>query len=564
MQLSCFGSLVLSLVTWATSLPAQGDDAAAVRVALDRWTRAFLAGKIDVTDPRPLDKDAPPRVPPHLVAHSPQRLNELQVLEILLRAASEQSGTAAAEQVLRLAAVGLERKSAELAGAVIVRSAAEEALDDCATTEVHAFLLDTARRPSKTQDDTALRVAAVRALGGSGQAVFWPMLTSLLGDSNSQVRAAAARAASDLGNSRSIAQIAQALRQEREPALIQAIALSLRDLLEIAERDGQLDPLLYRDAIRAVVSALDNTTEWRVRADLVRFFERHRAPEAVPALIEVLAQTRAERKTSGDEASGARILQAEAHRTLKALTGGVLAANQVDLWRDLWATSKGTFKVVPRRRDALPENATVAGGFFGIPVLGQRVVFVIDRSGSMISPAPQPNDTVTGETGTPTRLDIACRECWNAVKGMGADTYFNVVVFSDGAQAWKPELVPATTANKGALRNFLARLLANGSTNLWDGLSSAMQMRTAVGKSDYREAVDEIFLLSDGHPSSGEVMDSEGIKMRIAEQNRHTGIRLNTVFIGSRPSELDRLAQPGGGPLLQALAAQNNGTFVER
>jgi hypothetical protein len=345
--------------------------------------------------------------------------------------------------------------------------------------------------------------------------------------------------------------------------VVQAIVLALRDLLDIAGRHDSLDPVLHLDAIHAVVGALDRTRDWRLAADLVRFLEHHRATAAIPVLIEVMARAGSPSVSRGSEREG-RFLKGEAPRALKAMTGAVLGADQIDDWRQMWSSAKASFKVVPRRNDALPENATVAGGFFGIPVLGQRVVFVIDCSGSMVAPAPQPDETAAGTAGVPTRLDIARRECWQAVKEMGPDTYFNVIVFASLARAWKSELVPATPANKGALRNFLQRLMPDGSTNLWDGLTAALKMRTAMTKSRYREPVDEVFVLSDGYPSSGEITDAPTILARISEQNRHIGVRLNTVFIGSTPSDLDAIARPGGNALMRVLAEQNLGTFVER
>lgn len=548
--------MLLAVVLTTVSLASQDAKGTDVLVALDRWTRSFTAGSIDITRPTPIDKDAPTRVPRRLLASASQRLTELQALEILLRAGAELGTRSAAERLLRLAAIGFEPRSAKLDGAVIVQGAAEGALDECSAPAVLAYLIDVTQASSKNTEDTALRIAAVRGLGGSAQPVFWPVLTGLLRDPEPLVRSAAARALGDLGRPQSIADVAQSLRVENEPSVIQTIALALRDLLEVAERNESLDPVLHLDAVGAVIGVLQRTDDWRIAADLVRFLERHRVADAVPVLIEVMARA--------EVPGGNRTLRTEAHRALRAMTGAVMGADQIDLWRDMWASAKDNFKIVSRRQEPLPDKATVAGGFFGIPVLGQRVVFVIDCSGSMVSPAPQADDTVTGLNSAPTRLDIARRECWNAVKEMPPDSYFNLVVFSSNARAWKPELVPATPANKGALRNFLQRLIADGSTNLWEGLSTALEMRTAMTKSRYREPVDEVFILSDGHPSSGEITDAPTIVARVSEQNKHTGIRLNTVFVGSMPSELDAIAQPGGNALMRVLAEQNRGKFVER
>ncbi|HLU39187.1 MAG TPA: HEAT repeat domain-containing protein, partial [Planctomycetota bacterium] len=457
-------------------------------------------------------------------------------------------------------ATGLEPKSARLPGAVIVRGAAESALDECSGGEVHALLLDTSTAGARHPEDRALRAAAVRALGGTREAVFWPVLAELLAEPDAQLRATAARALGDLGNHRAVPHVTRALCVEGDPVALQAMVETLRVLLAIAQRAGELDPLMQIDASRAVAGALARTTDWRVAADLVRFLDRHRTRDAIPALIEVLARTEGR---PGDD-RGRRFLQNEAHRTLRAMTGAVFGAADVDRWRAMWETGKDTLQIVPLRQQAEHEKATVAGSFFGIPVLGRRVVFILDRSGSMGAAAPQPQATAAGDAGVPTRLDIARQECWNAVADMGPDTFFNVVVFSDRARAWKGELVPATVSNKSALRTFLERLVPNGSTNLWDALATAIEMRTAISEGRQREPVDEIFVLSDGYPSSGEVTDAATITLRIAELNRHAGIRINTVFIGSQESELDRYAQPGGAALMKTLAQQNGGSHVER
>lgn len=539
--------------------PTEGDDLAP---ALERWTRAYLGGRIDVTDPKPIKPDTAPRLPRRLLASQAARLTELQALELLLRAATESGRRDVAERILKLASLGLDGRDLKVGGVVVVRGAAESALDECSAPAVHAYLLDIVGRPPASADAVALRLAAVRALGGSGQSVFWPSLVGVLADPESRLRAAAARALGDLGRPQSIAPLIQALAAESIGDAVQNQVLALGQLLNAAAQQNELDPKTQQDAIRVVSAALGKTSDWRVATDLVRFLDRHRAVDAVPALIGVLEAASA--KPDKAEERGARFLQAEAHRVLRAMTGAVFGAADVAQWRSFWEAEKDKLAIVPRQAKDLAKNATVAGGFFGIPVLGRRVVFVIDRSGSMQAPAPRDGETVAGAAGGATRLDIAKQECWAAIEGMTPDTYFNVVVFSSDTRPWRDDLVPATPSNKGALRNYLQRLTPDGSTNLWGGLSLAMKMRTAASKSNYREPVDEIFVLSDGYPSSGEITDAYQIVERIGEMNRHAGIRLNTVFIGKEASPLDQFAQPGGGALMRELAEQNKGTFVER
>lgn len=550
--------LLLSGAQLAAQQSGEGDDLAP---ALDRWLRTYIAGRIDVTDPKPIKPETSPRLPRRLLASQAARLTELQALELLLRAATESGRRDAAERILKLAALGLDGRDLKVPGVVLVRGAAEAALDECAAPAVHGYLLDVVMRPPASADAMSLRLAAVRALGGSGQAVFWPSLVEVLKDPEPRLRAAGARALGDLGRPQSIGPVIVALATETAADAVQNQVLALGQLMNAAAQQNELDPKTQQDAIRTVSAMLGKVKDWRVATDMVRFLDRHRAVEAVPALIGVLEATASKPEA---EVRGARFLQAEAHRVLRAMTGAVFGADDLAQWRSFWEAEKDKLAVVPRRAADLAKNATVAGGFFGIPVLGRRVVFVLDRSGSMQAPAPRDGETTAGGAGGMTRLDVAKQECWNAVESMTPDTYFNVVVFSSDVRPWREDLVAATPSNKGALRNYLQRLTADGSTNLWGGLSMAMRMRTAASKSNYREPVDEVFVLSDGYPSSGEITDAYQIVERIGEMNRHAGVRLNTVFIGKEASPLDQFAQPGGGALMRELAEQNRGTFVER
>jgi HEAT repeat protein len=565
-----WGAFVACLLA-TVGLCAQSADAEAgddLAPALDRWLRGYLAGRIDVTDPKPIKPDAPPRLPRRLLASQAARLNELQALELLLRASTESGRRDVAERILQLAALGLDGKDLKVPGVVIVRGAAEAALDECAAPAVHAYLFDTAARPTEASA-APLRLAAVRALGASAQSVFWPSLVGLLHEPDPRLRAAAARALGDLGRPQALGAVIEALRGESDGAAVQGQVQALTQLLDAAAQLREADPKSELDAIRATATALGKVRDWRVATDLIRFLDRHRAVDAVPALIGVLEAATQPAvsqlgKTGKPDERGLRFLQVEAHRVLRSMTGAVFGADDAARWRAFWDAEKDKLTVVARSANDLVKNATVAGGFFGIPVLGRRVVFVLDRSGSMQAPAPRAGDTSAGDAGARTRLDVAREECWNAIKDMAPDTYFNVIVFSSGVDTWKPDLVPATPSNKGALRNYLERLKADGSTNLWGGLSTGTKMRTAASNSSYREPVDEIFLLSDGYPSSGEITDAYQIVARVDDQNRHAGIRINTVFIGSEPSPLDQFAQPGGGALMRELAERNKGTFVER
>ena len=71
---------------------------------------------------------------------------------------------------------------------------------------------------------------------------------------------------------------------------------------------------------------------------------------------------------------------------------------------------------------------------------------------------------------------------------------------------------------------------------------------------DGEKTIDELFLLSDGEPTEGQVKDPEDLLRLVAEANKYLRVRINTVFSG----------RGKGADFLRKLAEQNDGTFVQR
>ena len=84
---------------------------------------------------------------------------------------------------------------------------------------------------------------------------------------------------------------------------------------------------------------------------------------------------------------------------------------------------------------------------------------------------------------------------------------------------------------------FARGLTARGATNVHDGLHRAF----ADGD------VDTIFLLTDGQPSAGPVVDELALLAAVASWNVGRGIVIHTVAIGGRSRLLERLAEQSGG-----------------
>lgn len=552
-----WGAVALGVWVTLNAAVAQRTDDDDVVAAADRWLHAFAAKAIQLADGKRVPADGFRRIPARLATGAP--LTELGALELLATALAAADTRPAAERLLRLAALGNVPGTDSYEHA-LARGTAEAALEASSSMSLRAVLLDSAQGDSTAPIEVALRTAALRALGHAGDQVFWPVLARGLADADPRARGAAALSLADLGNVRALRPLVVALATEGHPVAIPVLTTALADLLDTAQRLGELDPLTLQDAVAAAAAALGRG-DARVDLDLVRFLDQHRARAAVPALIAGLE--RIARQPAGQEDRVSLALRTEIHRVLRSMTGAVISATEPERWRAMWDSERDKLVIHAQARGENVPGATVAGGFFGIPVLGRRVVFVLDTSGSMQAPAPQPGETYASDARVPRRLDVATRECWMAVKDLPADTFFNVVTFATQVRTWKADLVPATSTNKNALKHYLARLIPDGSTNLWGGLTTAVQLRTAQSASRYREPVDEVFLLSDGYPSSGDITDGGTIIARVNEMNRHLRIRINTVFIGSVESSMDRMVPAGnGGALMEALADGNNGKFV--
>jgi Mg-chelatase subunit ChlD len=139
------------------------------------------------------------------------------------------------------------------------------------------------------------------------------------------------------------------------------------------------------------------------------------------------------------------------------------------------------------------------------------VAFVIDVSGSM----------ATRGTGK-SKIQRAKDNLTSVLKSFRRDVRFNIISFHSTVRSFKNELVPAGKAQKGEALTWVGKLRATGATNIYDALVLALDLKD----------VDSVFLLSDGAPSAGEVVDMDEILRRITSMNRFRRVRINTIGIG--------------------------------
>ncbi len=554
--------------------------------ALDAWLKLYRKGKIDYRSEEPLGKKS---IALKYKVRAPNDLGNptwAGDLKLILGALAAQDDADAARAIAEVAAVGLDPsgKYTYAMAPYSVRAAALEAAGKMRSAAAKEVLAAGARGEwGQRRGSAPARAAALLALAHVGDPAFADVIYAALQADDVLVRLHAVQSAAHLGDTAAQKELIGVLERDDDDAVLVTAAKALRELYaahvqrEQTKRDRQRargdggsggadetalpPPPTARLAVRAAISALGRTT-WRADMVLVRLLDDFRTVEAVPALIGVLERFRdhPEEVASG-RLSG--LLQFRAHELLVGMTGAVFPADDPASWRELWEREQDKLAAAAarsaRRADA-PKSGTSAKGFVGIPVEGTRVVFILDLSGSM----EWPMDDGGARTR---RLDYAKRELLKAIDGLAPNAMFNLVTFNgdDEAEAWSKDLVVANKRNKQRFARFVDKLRPLGGTNLWSGMEKALGIKTLVYGNHYETTVDEIFLLSDGAPSVGDVMDPVEILRLTQEINRFKEVRINTVFISSRtPPEVMAAQQNlslSPKELMRRMARENGGKF---
>jgi hypothetical protein len=267
-------------------------------------------------------------------------------------------------------------------------------------------------------------------------------------------------------------------------------------------------------ALQAARAALTHKL-WNVRAAAIGLLGALRLADAVPLLFERL------------DAEQAR-LHEDVAATLKDLTG--LQFPTTALWRQWWAKEGATF-VVPERTPREPkprDRAATTASYWDLPVVSDRVVFVVDVSGSMNQPFG---------TGDATRLDEAKRQLIRVLGALPAKAKANVIAFGNGAEGLAAGLQTIDDRRRKSAATWTEALQAHGATNVHAALELAFAEQEA----------DTIFLLTDGRPSIGAIVAPDALAREVQRWNVGRGLRIHTVALGGRSDFLERLAVESGG-----------------
>lgn len=395
------------------------------------------------------------------------------------------------------------------------------------------------RKNASKRKSAAERYVAIRILGEVAGAEITRELVAYVRSREPEIVSAALRALGQRGDASAIPDLRKLLRGKPDGRQVELVtclhALQRTEPSWHAELLGMLrasdrgrDPALrvilidlladvaHEPALELVWQAFEHKA-WTVRAAAYDYCQMVRDVRSVPLLIARL-----------DVEDGR--LREDVLDVLMTLTS--MRFNDSRYWQEWWKQNGPGFELVPagavkKHRPRSNEGSTVS--YYGIPLVSDRVVFVVDVSGSM--------SANIGTDGARTRLDEAKRQLHRVVEGVPKHFQINVIPFHTTVAAVFEEMRAALPAARTEALAQIDALRPIGGTNIHGGLQRAFA----------ETAVDTIYLLSDGSPSAGEITDPDALADEIARWNRSRRIRIHCIAIGTDSAMLKRISAESGG-----------------
>ena len=370
-------------------------------------------------------------------------------------------------------------------------------------------------RIAQAQNDPALLGEVLGALAedDSERAVDL-VLKVMLGaqEGRAQIYAAGGDALAKMKSPEATAALSDLATKKRSPALLKIFCIEA-----LAQREDPASAL-------ALGQVLEDPRPEVLRAALKAIRVR-RAGECVEGLLGLL-----ERLEKRPDA----LVLGDTRAALVEITGQWF--DSLEDWHKWWSYSKheGQRPVTGSSKELLStaERGQAPPKFFGTEIRSERIVFVIDVSGSM-----------EGE-----RLAKSKQQLMDCISGLRPGSSFTVACYSNQVRIWQPKLQPATQQNKDKAISFVETLRASGNTYTLEALMRAFDTADA----------DTIVLLSDGAPTqnkpNGERWTEDEILSEVAGTNKGKQWQIHTFGFGAAGGELVKF--------MKDLAEANDGTFT--
>jgi HEAT repeat protein len=391
------------------------------------------------------------------------------------------------------------------------------------------------------------RAAAAAAIGLVKDRNFALALYSATSDAAPEVRAAAVSAAAEFADVRSSLLTRWLVDPDSDVRLLAlgAAAQALSRSPAEPEKSDILDKVLARLG----------DEDWRVRERAIDVAAAYPSKASIGPLIQMLGgELDGIAKKTGRKRVARRAGDALIH-----LTSIEIPPLDVGRWRRWWENAEPRFEV-GSHSPGTPRTVADSATYFTIAVKSDRMVFVVDTSGSMnelfgdlyagTGAAPKGKEGRQGAS----KLDRLKEELIRVIRNLDDGDRFQIVAFSSQVKTAFPSLTFATKDQKRAAERFVKLLVADGGTALWNGLEAALKQSCAVPGLAATGA-DTIFLLTDGEPTSGSLVEPADITRAVQTLNRGARVEVNTIFVGP---------ESGAGALLLAQLARDSGGEYRR
>jgi hypothetical protein len=295
----------------------------------------------------------------------------------------------------------------------------------------------------------------------------------------------------------------------------------LRNLAESNDRAVRivgLSLLLDLGADVAIPAAQKSLTHsaWELRSVAYRYLTKCREVSSIPLLID-----RVEREDGR--------LAHELGNALFAHTGTRCFSRRQ--WQQWWEQHRLGFALPPFEavRGGVEAGAGQTIAYHGIPLVSKRIAFLVDVSGSMREPMRTDKNR--------TRLVEAKDQLRQVLTALPEDHSCNLIVYDSEVRPLWDRLRRANDGNRKELLAATEKLAIGTATNIFDALEKAFA----------DPEVDTIYLLTDGEPTVGRLIDPDDILDEVTRWNRQRQITLHCIGLGVDTRLLRELAASSGG-----------------
>lgn len=198
--------------------------------------------------------------------------------------------------------------------------------------------------------------------------------------------------------------------------------------------------------------------------------------------------------------------------------------------------------------EPLAPGGSDASRYFDIPLDGESILFLIDRSNSMHETMNM--DAESGET----RIERAKTELIRALGALRPGQRFNVLTFAGSLKRFAPEMVLAEPKVVAKAQEWVREAALELGTRLYDALELGFATAgRGMEDSYYDSSADTFFVLTDGKPIvSGKSDKTQRILAAVARWNLLDRVTIHVIGLGDSVPKT----------FLRKLASHNGGRFV--